>query len=177
MIAVLRGADRLVARAVLGSAMALLALMSLVTFWQVLTRFVLREPSTWSEVTARSMMIWMVYLGLAAALRSGSLIAVDVLMGTLPPALRKALSAAIAAVTLSVLGVMVWFGWAMARRTQFQSIAGVVNPFTGETISIAVVYAAIPVGAALSVIAVVARLAEEMAGQVVPVSGPATHDV
>ena len=177
MIALLSAIDRLVARVTLATAMALLALMSVITFWQVITRFVLEEPSTWSEVTARSLMIWMVYLGLAVALRSGSLIAVDLLMEKLPAALRKVLAIALAAITLGVLAVMVWYGWLMAERTATQSIAGLSNPFTGNTISIGLVYAAIPVGAALSVIAVIARLAEDLA-QGVPVhAGPATHDV
>jgi len=66
MLTVLRAIDRWVLRLSLWTAMALLALMSVITFWQVLTRFVLERPSIWSEVTARSLMIWMVYLGLVA---------------------------------------------------------------------------------------------------------------
>ena len=177
MIALLSAIDRLVARATLGVAMGLLALMSVITFWQVITRFILEEPSTWSEVTARSLMIWMVYLGLAVALRSGSLIAVDLLMEKLPAALRKVLAVAVAAITLGVLAVMVWYGWLMAERTATQSIAGLVNPLTGSTVSIGLVYAAIPVGAALSVIAVIAKLAEDLAKGVPVHAGPATHDV
>ena len=177
MVAMLSAFDRLVARVALGVAMALLALMSVITFWQVITRFLLEEPSTWSEVTARSLMIWMVYLGLAVALRTGSLIAVDLLMEKLPATLRKVLAVGLAAITLGVLGVMIWYGWLMAERTATQSIAGLVNPFTGNTISIGLVYAAIPVGAALSVVAVIARLAEDLARGVAVHAGPATHDV
>ena len=168
MGALLRAMDRLLSAAAIGTTMLLLALMSVITLWQVITRFVLEQPSTWSEVAARSLMIWMVYLGLAVVLRSGSLIAIDVLMERLTAPLRKALSAAIALVTLCVLGVMVWAGWAMAIRTASQSIAGVSNPFTGDTVSIGLVYAAIPVGAGLAAVAVVARLAEVLAGQAEP---------
>ena len=165
MRTILRTIDRAAHAVAVTGAAVLLALMSVITMWQVITRFVLAQPSTWSEVTARSLMIWMVYLGLAVVLRSGSLIAIDVLMDRLPPGLRKPLRVVIALVTLSVLAIMVWFGWTMAERVRFQSIAGVSNPFTGNDISIAAVYAAVPIGAALAVVATLARLAEDLRGR------------
>ncbi len=112
MLSVMQAIDRLVVKAALGVAMILLALMSCITFYQVITRFVLESPSIWSEVAARSLMIW--------------------------------------------------YGWAMAERTGSQGLAGLTNPITGGIISIGLVYAAIPIGAALSVIAVIARLVEEL---------------
>jgi len=73
------------------------------------------------------------------------------------------LVSAIAGLSLGVLAVIAWAGWQMVGRAQFQMLAGVDNPFTGEGISIAWVYAAIPVGAVLSMVGVVARAAEEIA--------------
>ncbi len=148
----------------LGLAAALLVAMACVSFWQVVTRFVFEKPSTWSEVTSRSLQIWMVYLGLVAAFRTGALMSVDLLLRSVPPRARLALTAAIGGLDLGVLGLVVWNGWSMAERVRSQTLAGVDNPFTGGGISIAVVYAAIPVGAALCTIAVLARLAEELRG-------------
>lgn len=172
MLSVLRTIDRLIVKAALGVAMALLALMSCVTFYQVITRFVLESPSIWSEVAARSLMIWMVYLGLVAVFRSGSLISIDIILDLAPQPVRTAMATFIAGLTLAVLGVMIWYGWAMAERTGSQGLAGLTNPITGGIISIGLVYAAIPIGAALSVIAVIARLAEQLARP-----GPAEHVV
>ncbi|MBA3326150.1 MAG: TRAP transporter small permease [Rhodobacteraceae bacterium] len=177
MLSVLRGIDRLVVGAALGTAMALLALMACITFYQVITRFVFETPSTWSEVTARALMVWMVYLGLAACLRAGTLISVDMLMNAVGPRTRKALAVCIAAVSLGVLAVMFWYGWAMAERTATQSLAGLTDPITGANVSIGLVYAAIPVGAALAIVATVARLAEVLAGAAEPRAGPATPDI
>lgn len=176
MIAVLRSIDRLVVKAALGTAMILLALMSCVTFYQVITRFVLESPSIWSEVAARSLMIWMVYLGLVAVLRSGSLISIDLVLDLVPKRVRKAMATVIAGLTLAVLCVMIWYGWAMADRTSSQGLAGLTNPITGGIIPIGLVYAAIPIGAALSVIAVIARLAEEL-GRSGPVEHAIVHEV
>lgn len=166
VIAALRLVDRTVTRTALGAAMLLLAAMACITMWQVVTRFVLDAPSTWSEVAARSLMIWMVYLGLCVTVRSGSLIAIDLLMRSLSGRARQALALVVAGVGLAVLLVMMRYGWEMMERAGRQSIAGLVNPLTGDTVSIAWVYAAVPVGAALSSVALVARLVEELAGEV-----------
>jgi len=177
MLPVLQTIDRWVVRASLGLAMVLLALMSCVTFYQVITRFVLESPSTWSEVAARSLMIWMVYLSLVATLRMGALISIDLIFELVPDAVRRLLSLVIAAVTLAVLGVMIWYGWLMAMRTSSQSLAGLVDPITGTRISIGIVYAAIPVGAALSVVAVLARLIEDLVNPPRPAAEQEIHEV
>lgn len=163
MATLLRRIDRAVVALALGLAMALLCAMACVSLWQVATRFLLERPSTWSEVTSRSLQIWMVYLGLVGAFRSGALMSVDLLANVLPPRARLVLTAALAGLSLGVLAVMLWHGWAMALRVQSQRLAGIDNPFGEGGVSIALVYAAIPVGAALCVVAVLARLAEDVA--------------
>lgn len=165
MLAALRLIDRLIVKLALGLAMLLMAVMACVTFYQVITRFVIESPSTWSEVTARSLMIWMVYMGLVAALRQGALISIDILIVSVPRAIRKVLAVVIAVLTLCVLYVMIRYGWLMTMRTSSQSLAGLTDPFTGSRISIALVYAAIPVSGALCVFAVLARLGEELFGE------------
>lgn len=160
MLTALRLVDRTVFHVTLTLAMLLLVGMACVSFYQVITRFVFAQPSTWSEVTSRSMQIWMVYLGLVAAFRTGSLMAVDMLQRLAPRTLKMVVMTVIAGLNLGVLSVMVWWGWDMAYRVRFQTLAGVDNPFTGGGISIALVYTAIPVGAALAIVAVIARYVE-----------------
>ena len=176
MAPILMAVDRWVVKAAMAVAMVLMALMSCVTFYQVITRFVLERPATWTEVTARSMMIWMVYLGLVAALRSGALISIDLLITSVPDRVRKVIAVLMALLTLAVLAVMFWYGWAMADRTSSQSLAGLTDPITGSSISIGLVYAAIPIGAALSIIAVIARLAEELASSGGKPEAEVVHD-
>jgi C4-dicarboxylate transporter, DctQ subunit len=154
--------ERLLTRIALWVAMALLVLCCFVSLYQVVTRFVFEEPSTWSEVVARSLNIWMVYLGVAVAFRTGALMAVDFLIDRVQGPARAGLIGLIAGMSLAVLGVMVWFGFAMVGRAKFQMLAGVLNPFTGEGVSIALVYAAVPVGAVLAIVAVIARTVEQV---------------
>lgn len=162
MLTVLGTVERAIMRWTLRAAMLLLVLAAGVAFYQVVTRFLFEEPSTWSEVAARSLTIWMVYLGVAVAFRTGALLAVEFLYSRLHGTARLVLTAVIFGLSLGVLLVMVWAGWEMVTRARFQMLAGVENPVTGAGISIAWVYAAVPTGAALAIVGLLARTAEQV---------------
>ena len=49
-----------------------LVAMSLIVLWQVFTRFVLNDPSTWSEELAKYLMIWLAFLAGAMGIKTGS---------------------------------------------------------------------------------------------------------
>lgn len=118
--------------------------------WQVVARFATSTPSIWTEALIRTALIWMGFLGLAVALRAGALVSIDVAHRYSGGALRRGLEAAALAASLSMLGVMVWFGWIMAERVQFQEMAGL-------EVSMSWGYAAIPVGAAFAVLGALAH--------------------
>lgn len=143
--------ERRVTRVALELSILALAVIVALTFYQVVTRFVFGHPSAWSEVAARSAMMWMVFLGLAAAFRQGAMIAVDFLIDVGPKPLRVLLIVVIGIASLAFLALLVWYGTAMAMRVQRQNLAGL-------EISIAWVYAALPAGAAFAVPGVIARL-------------------
>lgn len=148
--------ERRVTRVALELSIVALAAIVVLTFYQVVTRFVFGHPSAWSEVAARSVMMWMVFMGLAAAFRQGAMIAVDFLIDVGPKPLRLVLLVVIAIASLAFLALLVWYGAAMAMRVQRQNLAGL-------EISIAWVYAALPVGAAFAVPGVIARLFASLA--------------
>ncbi|WP_417769163.1 TRAP transporter small permease [Stappia sp.] len=143
--------ERRVTRVALELSIFALAVIVALTFYQVVTRFVFGHPSAWSEVAARSAMMWMVFLGLAAAFRQGAMIAVDFLLDVGPKPLRVVLIVLIGIASLAFLALLVWYGTAMAMRVQRQNLAGL-------EISIAWVYAALPAGAAFAVPGVIARM-------------------
>lgn len=134
-------------------AIVALAAVVILAFYQVVTRFVIGHPSVWSELAARSAMMWMVFLGLAAAFRHGAMIAVDFLLDISPPAIRKLLFCIVALASLIFLAILIWYGAGMTMRVRGQNLAGL-------QISIAWVYAALPVGSAFAVFGVIGRLIE-----------------
>ena len=118
--------------------------------WQVVSRFATETPSTWSEALVRMALIWMAYLGVAVALRTGALVSIDVAHHYTRGAVRRAIEAAALAFSLSLMGVMFWFGWMMAERVQFQEMAGL-------EVSMSWGYAAIPIGAVFAVVGAIAH--------------------
>jgi TRAP-type C4-dicarboxylate transport system permease small subunit len=64
------------------------AVLTLDVLWQVFTRFVIKDPCTWSEELAVFMIIWVALLGSAVALGRGSHLGVDYFVSKLPEKLR-----------------------------------------------------------------------------------------
>jgi len=119
-------------------------------FWQVVTRFVFEQPSVWSEALTRTLLIWMVYLGIMAAFRHGAMISVDLALRSSRGWFAPVLRAGIAIACLLLLGITAWYGYLMMLRVQAQNLAGL-------EISIAWGYAALPVGAGVTMLAVLAN--------------------
>lgn len=127
-----------------------LAVAATAGLWQVIARFATETPSVWSEALVRTALVWMAFIGLAVALRAGALVSIDVAHRYSSGSLQRGLEAAALAASLSMLGIMFWFGWTMAQRVRFQEMAGL-------EVSMSWGYAAIPVGAAFAVVGVVAN--------------------
>jgi len=70
--------------------MVVMAVLVLDVLWQVFTRLVLKDPSTWTEELAIFMLIWVSLLGAAVALGRGSHLGIDYFVGKLPPRMRLA---------------------------------------------------------------------------------------
>lgn len=132
----------------LGACAMLLVAVSLGVF-QVITRFVLEQPAEWTEVLIRFSLIWMVFLGIPAAFRQGAMVSVDVLYRWSPSGLRRVLDAVVALAALTLVGIILWWGWDYANRGKVQTMIGL------ESVSMFWAYLAMPVGAGFSVLGIV----------------------
>jgi TRAP-type C4-dicarboxylate transport system permease small subunit len=142
--------DRWTTSLAMAAAVAALTLAVAAGFWQVVSRFVLQEPATWSEALVRVSLIWMAYLGLAGCFRQGALVSIDLAHRLTSGLVRRFLETLALASSLTLLGVLFWHGWAMGQRVAAQNMAGL-------DISIAWGYAAIPIGAAFCVVGALAH--------------------
>ena len=131
-------------------ACVLLGIASTLGMYQVLTRFIFGQPSTWSEIAIRLILIWMVMFGVVVAFREGAQISVD-LMYRLSGRYQRLLHLLITTVILLFLGVIIWYGIDITWRTRFQEIGGM------EFLPMSVGYAALPVGAAFAILAAIAN--------------------
>lgn len=147
--------DRFVTGTALGIACALLAVISLLGLWQVVSRFVLSQPSTWTEEAMRRLLIWMVMLGIVVAFRHGALVSVDLMLRLSRGWWQRLVRGLITGASLAFLAVLLWYGIDLAWRVRFQT-------FASMELSMGWAYAALPVGAAMAVVAVLAQHLDPM---------------
>lgn len=89
MLRLLRGLSELayrVSRVLIALGLAGIVLM---VAWQVFTRYVLNASAVWTTEVATLLLIWMLYLGAAMAIRDGEMVAITVVLERLPPAARR----------------------------------------------------------------------------------------
>ncbi len=148
MLAVVRVIDRTLFKTlgVLGCLM--IAALATVCLYQVFSRFVLAAPTVWSESLARTLMIWGVFIGMPVALRRGAAITMSVLAEMAPPRLKTIIDTIVFIGIAFALAVVLWQGIALLGRISNQRLAGLDIPIVWA-------YAAIPVGAALGLCALV----------------------
>lgn len=156
MKALRHGMDRLLGTAIC----VLMSAMVLNVLWQVFTRFVLRNPSSFTEEAARYLMIWVGLLGSAYATGRKSHLALDLITGRLQGA-RKRISEIIiqACVLLFAAGVMVGGG---ARLVWIQLSLG--QQSAALQLKLGYVYLAVPLAGAFIVIYSLYALADALRG-------------
>jgi TRAP-type C4-dicarboxylate transport system permease small subunit len=152
-VAIIRSLDHATFRVV--SVLTQLLLLSSVAagFYQVLARFVLESPADWSEAWTRASLIWTVMLGISLAFRQGAMLSVEMLHSFLGAGKKRLLEHLILAITVAFLGFLAWVGGQMSWRVRFQTMPSL-------EVSISWVYLAIPIGAVLAILAVVAYWSE-----------------
>lgn len=129
----------------------MLAVASALGVFQIVTRFVLEQPAEWSEVLIRFSLIWMVFLGIPMAFRQGAMVSVDALYRAVPAGVKRVLDLLVALAALTLMCVILWWGYDYAVRGRVQSMAGL------ESLSMFWAYVAMPVGAVFSILGIVAN--------------------
>ncbi|WP_157961782.1 TRAP transporter small permease [Acuticoccus kandeliae] len=147
---VVRWIDRAFCGTVEAVAMLCMAVYASLCFYQVLARFLINAPATWTESLTRALMIWSVYLGAVALFRRGLLISVDYLHSMTTGWRRRALDLFHFMAAFLVLGVASYYGFQLVWRVRFQIMAGV-------NVSIAYAYLAVPVGALFCIVGLIAH--------------------
>ncbi|MDW5444492.1 TRAP transporter small permease [Polaromonas sp. SM01] len=133
-------------------ACVMLAIASTLGMFQIITRFVLEQPAEWTEILIRLSLIWMVFLGIPAAFRQGAMVSVDVLYRWSPPKIKRVLDWLVCLAALTLIAVIIWWGWDYSLRGRVQSMAGL------ESISMFWGYVAMPVGGLFCVIGIIGNL-------------------
>ena len=124
MIRIFLRVEEVINRVIGHAASAFLVVAALAAFYQVITRFIFEQPSTWSEALTRTCLIWMVFLGITIAFRHGALVAIDLAYRSVSGRWQTMLQGFITLGSITLLGVILWFGIQMTWRVRFQTLAG-----------------------------------------------------
>jgi TRAP-type C4-dicarboxylate transport system permease small subunit len=140
--------------------MAVVAVLVVDVLWQVFTRFILKNPSTWTEELAIFMLIWVSLLGAAVALNRGAHLGIDYFVGKLSP--RKRLYTEIfvfLCISIFSLTVMVIGGIDLVSSTlKLEQI----SPSLG--VKVGYVYLAVPISGFFLVLYSIIAMVERLAG-------------
>jgi TRAP-type C4-dicarboxylate transport system permease small subunit len=145
------GIERYTTGVAMWGAGAMLVIAVSIGLYQIVSRFVLEQPAEWSEISVRYALIWMVFLGIPTAFRQGAMVCVDLLYRKSGKGMRRVLDAVILVTSLLLMAITLWFGADYAWRTRFQTIPGI------ESFAVSWAYAAMPVGAVFSIIAILGQ--------------------
>ena len=137
-------------------ACGMLAVASTLGMFQILMRFVFKQPAEWTEVLIRFSLIWMVFLAIPAAFRQGAMVSVDVLYRWSGARMRRVLDWVVALAALALVGIIIWWGWDYAQRGGVQSMAGL------ESVSMFWAYLAMPVGGLFCIVGILGNLVDPL---------------
>jgi TRAP-type C4-dicarboxylate transport system permease small subunit len=120
----------------------LMAAITGVVAFQVLTRYVLQHPAAWPEEAARYLFVWVALLGGALGVDRGVHFSLDLLTRRFPRGVARRHAAGIDLACAAFAALLAWHGATLAWRVREQPSAALEIPMTWP-------YAAIPVAALL----------------------------
>src|SRR3954470_12551219 len=142
-------------RALLSIVVVIFVLMIVVTFAQVVCRYVLGAPLSWSEELARYCFVWIVFLGAVVALRRGALIGVDLLASRFSAGAQGRLRIVCEILMIGFCMLVIYASLPVLEVNQFQS-----SPANGFRMS--VVYSVVPISMGLMIVVI---LLQRVAGE------------
>lgn len=122
---------------------AIMGYMVLAVCWQVITRFVLKNPSTVTEEILRYLLVWTTMVGGAYAYGRRKHLSINMLAKKLPPRAQKLLDIFVQAVVIAFCVVVMIIGDLRLVETTFDQISSALR------LPMPYVYASILVGGVL----------------------------
>lgn len=120
---------------------AIMAALVLVVLWGVVSRFVLAEPSRWTEELATFLLTWVALLGAAVGFSRQQHLGIDVLVNLLHPDARRLTAIMVQCLIIAFTSAaMIWGGYVLVSETL---LAGQTTAALG--IRMGYVYLAVPI--------------------------------
>lgn len=128
--------------------------MVALTCWQVFTRYVLKNPSTWSEELVSYLFAWMSLLGASIVTSENGHMNIPVLVDRLNPQMRSYMRILHELIALLFsLAILVYGGWQISRLAMGQMTSSLGVP-------VGIFYFVIPLCGVLNIIYTIINIAE-----------------
>ncbi len=136
---------------------ALLGVMAVLAFLNILARYFTRYSFAFTEETEVAALVWITMLGAAVAVREAAHLGFTMLRDRFPKPVRQALAVSSSIVAIATVTTLIWAGW---RQIQTQIALGT----TSEALGIPewIYTAALPVGGAFVVVRLVQAIRIEI---------------
>ena len=134
------------------------ATMATLVFANVIVHNVFHGDIAWTTEFGELLMVWVTFLGGAAATRRGAHMVVGELIGRLAGTARRFADAAIQLVVLVTLGLLVWYGLGIAEAGRMSQLTVLGWPMATQ-------YAALPIASAITMVFVIWDLVEILRGR------------
>jgi len=148
----------LLGRVVDWSVLAIGAVMASLVFANVIVHNVFNGDIAWTTEFCELLMVWVTFLGGAAATRRGAHMVINELVNHLKGASRRFAEAAIQAVVFVTLGLLAWYGVGIAEAGNFSTLTVLGWPMSTQ-------YAALPVASVITMVFVAWDLVEILRGK------------
>jgi len=125
----------------------MLALMTLLTFLQVVMRYGFNSGFTWAVELTTIFFAVMIFVGISYGVRTGAHIGVDALIKKLPPGVGRAISIVIVLLCLVYAGLVIYGSWVYVSKMKMIGVE-----LDDLPIPIWVVRSILPIGYALLVL-------------------------
>lgn len=135
---------------------AIMGYMVLAVCWQVITRFVLKNPSTVTEEILRYLLVWTTMVGGAYAYGRRKHLSINMLAKKLPPRAQKLLDIFVQAVVIAFCVVVMIVGDLRLVETTFNQISSALH------LPMPYVYASILVGGVLIIFYAIVFIFEDI---------------
>jgi len=136
----------------------LLASMVILLFIQVVSRYALHNPPDWTEELARTVFVYVTFVGGALAVARNAHLKIDTAVKLLPDSVQPWLRLLTILIAIVFLGFVLYYSSVMLPRLSFQPMTAL--PFLSK----AWFFAAVPVGCALMLVYELQRLWVEVRG-------------
>ena len=124
---------------------AMMAVMVLLVFMNVVSRYIFNHSIIWAEEVSQYLMVWVAFLAAGLALREGRHVAIEILQDRLPSTTRRMTRHFVALLLVVFMGILIVLGFQFAHFAWDQE-SPVLN------IPLGIPYLAVPIGALLLMI-------------------------